>query len=773
MRTRSSTSFCLLIIFSCVLSARIGYSQNPGLDDAKRRESVSFLTEGVDFLPQVGAPGPVLSFGKDSFPVVLGKYDDVYEPVVVASFVGSGRVLAFGHTDYCNAKTIKTNDSSVQFYKNAIFWIAGKSTKDAETARSIRILVPRDPQTAQYLNDLGFNATSEGKIGDDFDVVIAGAVAFNDKDYDALDELIRKGGGFLTCGLGWGWSQLNPTKSLVRDHKGNSNFSRLGIPIAWTQGFLSPTAEGGYVVKSSFEGVSNFVDGNLALDLFLNSNASNFRERLSSLTLEDTRQLLATITLIYAYLPKETQTKIDGVVDELSLKIVPSSSSPIRNDQLLERLALSIQVERYIHRQASGETLAEDVPALPAAADFPGSVPENAKRLDSVKIPVKTAVSDWVSTGLYAAPGEVVTVNVEPQIFAKFPRPFKVRIGVHKDSIENKEKWTRYPEITVEKTITGPETKVANPFGGNVYIVVPRGIGSNGLGVVDFEISGAVAAPYFVRDVTSLEEWKKIREFPAPWAELQGSEVILTVPSKVVRSLDNPQALLETWDRIIRLEDELASGPFYRERPERITCDREISAGYMHSGYPVMTHMDVEKVLVDNERLLTRGDWGFFHEFGHNHQNPMWTFNGSVEVTVNYFTLYVMEKLCGLPPELARDDFTKENRLAQLREYVANGAKFSEWKQKPFLALNMTVQLRNEFGWEPFIRTISEYKRYPADELPKSDSEKRDQWMIRLSKNTGKNLAPFFEKWGVPISQEAIDAVQDLPVWLPEEFSEL
>jgi hypothetical protein len=46
----------------------------------------------------------------------------------------------------------------------------------------------------------------------------------------------------------------------------------------------------------------------------------------------------------------------------------------------------------------------------------------------------------------------------------------------------------------------------------------------------------------------------------------------------------------------------------------------------------------------------------------------------------------------------------------------------------------------------------------------------RDQWMIRLSRAVGRNLAPFFDLWGVPISQQARDAVQHLPVWLPPEL---
>ena len=301
-----------------------------------------------------------------------------------------------------------------------------------------------------------------------------------------------------------------------------------------------------------------------------------------------------------------------------------------------------------------------------------------------------------------------------------------------------------------------------------IYIVVPDNIGGLGLGIVEFKISGAVPAPYFIRDVTNLDNWKTIRNNPAPWAELQGRNVVVTVPSTVVRELENPQYLMETWDEILALEAEFASGPYVRERPERITCDLEISAGYMHSGYPVMTHMDVEKDLVNADRLRAEGNWGFYHEFGHNHQSPYWTFEGTTEVTVNYFTLYVMEKFNGKRAEESKSDLTRESQESMMRAYFENGAKFSDWKENPFLALIMTVQMREKFGWEPFLRSINEYKKASQDELPKDDQEKRDQWMVRLSRNSGFNLGPFFTTWGIPISKEALDSVSEFPEWMPD-----
>lgn len=67
----------------------------------------------------------------------------------------------------------------------------------------------------------------------------------------------------------------------------------------------------------------------------------------------------------------------------------------------------------------------------------------------------------------------------------------------------------------------------------------------------------------------------------------------------------------------------------------------------MHSGYPVMCHLDIAEAnegaipqVVDVKTLWQEGAWGIFHEFGHNRQKEEWTFEGTGEVTVNIFSLY-------------------------------------------------------------------------------------------------------------------------------------
>jgi hypothetical protein len=309
--------------------------------------------------------------------------------------------------------------------------------------------------------------------------------------------------------------------------------------------------------------------------------------------------------------------------------------------------------------------------------------------------------------------------------------------------------------------------KAANPFGGPLYIDVPA---NGGLGLAEIQVRGAVEAPHFVLGKTDPVQWREqVRNRPAPWAELESSKVILTVPSSAIRGLDDPVPLMEFWVHVLDACADLAGWPLQRERPERYVADVQIGAGYMHSGYPIMTHLDVAPLVVDVQKLITEGSWGHFHEMGHNHQSGDWTFDGAGEVTVNLFSLYIIDRCCHLSgpghPAIAADA-----RAKKTAEYLAAGAPFERWKGDPFLALIMYMQLREAFGWEAFRRVFAEYRALPEAQRPRNDDEKRDQWLVRFSKAVGHDLGPFFRAWGVPTSAQAQATIADLPDWMPPDF---
>jgi hypothetical protein len=339
-----------------------------------------------------------------------------------------------------------------------------------------------------------------------------------------------------------------------------------------------------------------------------------------------------------------------------------------------------------------------------------------------------------------------------------------LRIGCHTDGLWHLDRWSRAPEITLERPFEGGAVEAASPFGGPVYVVVR----ATGEVAEEVTIEGAVPAPRYVLGSTSAREWAAARRAPGPWAELETAKVVLTVPSEHVRALADPEPLLRFWDRVLDANADLAGIPHEHARPERYVADVQISAGYMHSGYPIMTHLDAAPRMVDLALLSSKGDWGLFHEMGHNHQAPEWTFDGTGEVTVNLFTLYVLETVCGRPRSEGHEALPQ--RTAKARAHAAAGAPFDRWKADPFLALTTYVQVIEAFGWEPIRAVIAEYRALPQAERPRDDAAKRDQWLVRLSRRVGRDLGPFFEAWGIPVSKEARASVSGLPGWSPEGF---
>jgi hypothetical protein len=474
--------------------------------------------------------------------------------------------------------------------------------------------------------------------------------------------------------------------------------------------------------------------------------------------------------------PEQWLEKLNLLRQDKNEVSFPTREKPLGSDNALERLIVSLEVRRM------GKTAAEETKAHPAAKSFPGVVEEGAERISrTVKIDTSApgwhnngiygnpGSPYWHSTGLYAAPGEVITVSLPDGAVDK---GLHVRIGAHSDGLWRKRSWQRAPDICRRFELDKKESKAANAFGGLVYIEVPRDVK---IGIIEVSISNAVEAPYYVLGETDGDKWlSEIRNRKAPWGELATKKVVLTLPSEVLRTVDKPRELMEFWDGIMDCYADLLGRQQQRRRVERFVSDLQISAGYMHSGYPLMTMLDITNAMVDKEMITSNGHhgiWGLFHEIGHNHQNRDWTFRGTTEVTVNLFSLYVMEQICGLTDDdKPHPSITLDQRKKKMEKYFGDGAKFENWQRNPFLALIMYIQMKDEFGWDAFKKAFVQYRSLEDSERPKNDNEKRDEWLVRFSGEVGRDLGPFFEAWGVPTSEKARASIAELPEWMPVGF---
>ena len=231
---------------------------------------------------------------------------------------------------------------------------------------------------------------------------------------------------------------------------------------------------------------------------------------------------------------------------------------------------------------------------------------------------------------------------------------------------------------------------------------------------------------------------------------------------------------MEKWDRLLLLYHDLRGANVTRHSRTRIVTDIQAVAGYMHSGNPIVTHLDVadpnndKKFLLDHQ-IFDKCAWAIFHELGHNMQQWAWTFNGTLEVTANIFVLYANDVMCGEPPWI--HPWLKKS-LPKTIAYLDKGAPFNVWMSDASIALFVYAQLAHEFGWGGAYKSV--FRRYQTgDEWKRkmTNQEKIDRWFVWFSETVKHDLTPIALFWGIPMSISAISELRGshLPQFLPAD----
>lgn len=740
-------AFVLLIGLPFVLTAQAS-------DDSPANEARREMLAGVKSVAVPGVPGPLCVFGDDAFVLVAANVDGVPAPLIAASKLGKGRVVAFGHEGYFSKSALQSGDTA-RLIRNAIDFAASGRAKQSP----IRVGTHRRPDIANAIDGSGIefvpldDADFRGKL-DRIDILIVAAGDFTQDDEDALIKFVRAGGGIIAGVPGWGWLSLHPDQSLAMDLAANHVFDKAGI--VWTDGEIDVPRDKLLQINEARPSP------------YLNASAGFAMLGKPDRTDHDAADLAIAVRSVISAaqaIPANDQIlrpKLDALLaDKNDATPIPSAEHPITDAAGLAKVRLALETQAAAHLDNG------DLYAHPSAQLFPGQAGEPQNERESVVI--DTIVPGWHSTGLYANGGALIVIDAATEDGSPLP-DLGLRIGAHSDRLWHLKEWKRAPQIDRVFAMNRGVIRVGTAFGGLIYVVVPD---DAPLRKIRVKFGGAARAPYFVLGKTDVKQWRdSIRDYPAPWAELQSDKIIITLPSEFVRKLDDPTELMKFWDRVADACADLATIPCERKRPERYVTDVQISAGYMHAGYPIMTQLDAAPRFVDLASLQRDGEWGMFHEIGHNHQNPDWTFDGTSEVTVNLFSMYLLDTVCtgenGSGHGKMHKAMSVESRARAEAKYEANGSKFEHWRLEPFTALIMYKQLQEAFGWDAYKKVFAEYRSLKPDERPKTDDEKRDQWMVRFSRTVGKNLGPFFQYWGIPTSDTARNSIVDLPVWMPD-----
>ncbi len=709
------------------------------------------LTAGVSVLEGGGSlPSSLVVHGDSAFPVALDENDRTF---IAAGLYGEGRFLVVGHESYLHGHPTTDDDQDV-LSANAPSWAMQTAPENVLVGHAGGF----DDLMAHYDAE-GYSTTtsSVGELAaDGVHVWVQSASEdLSDDDVEGLRAFVEAGGGLIVGGQAWYWSYSHADTPV--NYPANKYLNAMGVTYS-----AETHVDGGHDEVGP-EPPGPLVHARHALQAFL-----DHVDGTAPLTMDDQRLGVKAAGLAINVLPLSFTDYFDKA-EELKAAVgvieITAASPFVRADRPIDELVVTYDTK------VAREQRADLITAHPAGDDFPGAVREAAPTgATTVEIDATHAGrhGDYVyagaraaamrSTGVYAPPGVSIAVSVPT---ALVDRGIEVQIGAHTDGLWGKDEWERYPTIVRRDPIDGPTVRAASAFGGLVYIRVPV---DSDLGVHDVTIDGGVPAPWYVQgETTSAQFVGMVESTDSPWAELQTDKLILTVPTSQVIGVEDASDLMDLWDLVQDANADLSGFERDRPRAERIVVDRQISAGWMHSGYPIMAHLVSGEDFVSRQSLRSSGNWGAFHELGHNHQWRDWLLPGTTETTCNLFSVYVSEEVIGIDRGTAHSALEAEARATRLDEYLAGGPDFSDWSV--WTALETYLQVEEEFGWEPLTQVFIEQRALSDEASPDGDQARIDLWVESLSFAVDRDLVPFFGAWGFTVSGAVRDATSDLDPW--------
>ncbi|XP_041796255.1 TRPM8 channel-associated factor homolog [Chelmon rostratus] len=687
-------------------------------------DDLEFLLQGVsEFDLQGGAiASELLIHGPLAFPIGTTSNGRAF---LAGAYYGQGRVIVVTHEGLLGRETL------APFWINAIHWLD-------EGRQGVVGVVPDHALKVLSKSGLKCEKTNFRK-----DLSVFVCTAYSGDHVEEIQDFVAEGGGLLIGGHAWYWAQTHPGQNPMTDFSGNKILNKMGLSL------LEATISGGlYKAPVPSQAVKDTYHFRHLLHRFAGHVTKG--EELTKHEEECLKRLgkdCAAYLHMKAYDCSSYAQVVSTLTDILKKSGMPQvcDSCPVKSPK--DHLLLSVGAEVFKvcpDPDALLPYLIKHNPLMPVVYNH------------RIKLHVNTSGGEeWISTGLYLSPGMKTYMAIPAEIVN---REWKIQIGCQTDHL-NAAELKRAPCVHVRFPVTSEMMQVWNLWGGLIYLVAPPKTQVEGTEVT---VQMAVPAPYYKSGVTTAADWSLLRTAPSPWAELEFDNIILTVPSDVVRDLERPDELAALWNDMMRGVADLAVIPHKFPRKERIVADVQISHGWMHAGYPIMTHRSTASELVSTDHARSKGLWGPIHELGHNQQRSCWEFpSHTTECTCNLWSVYVHEEVLGINRAQAHPNMTLANRHRRAKEYAKGGKKLSSWSM--WVALETYMQLQDKFGWDAFKKVFAVYHKMGS--FPNDNKGKMNLYAETFSHTVGMNLAGFFKAWGWPIETATEEKLVGLPPW--------
>ncbi|PEQ98096.1 M60 family metallopeptidase [Bacillus cereus] len=357
------------------------------------------------------------------------------------------------------------------------------------------------------------------------------------------------------------------------------------------------------------------------------------------------------------------------------------------------------------------------------------------------------AFSPYEPTGLYAKPNEQITINVEGN------QDIQVYIGTYSYDAS----WREDSKIKSFTLKPGVNT-IQSPNGGLIYFYNKQQGGSIRTTIT----TGGTTTPFFeLGKHTKQDLINMLDQYPNAHAvELKGERVLITAsPARVKKYLlgsnTDPVQLLKKMDEATRIQDKVAG-----------LSEEQVDKHYVHyveenhspdyymyaTSYRTAYVGDAIQYVLDINKFITDG-WGPWHEAGHLRQQSPWKFYNMTEVQNNIYSLSV-EKAFNQPSNLE-----KSGIYPKAFQYLEQVNKNYDEISDVFVKLVMLWQLQLAYGEDFYPKLHQLYRDMPSSELPQTDENKKQLFMISASKVAKQNLISFFEKWGLRPNNDTIQKV--------------
>lgn len=438
---------------------------------------------------------------------------------------------------------------------------------------------------------------------------------------------------------------------------------------------------------------------------------------------------------------------------------------------------------------------AVDVSKYAQARVFPGLVCNEEPRLKNYQVAmnlnynyvrenlrISVPPQPQFSTGLYAAPGELVTIDVPQGDYS-----LSAQIGAWTDNLSALQSPPRDPVIYTRTQLAPGRNYLRNLYGGHIYIFAGRPLNTP----LNLVFNNVLKSPDFVLGKTTNEEWKAaVQASCVPWLELRSENMIFVVPREYVlsRPIADATASMQEWDNIVKYDfyawEGLVENPAEAVDkapllPWRVVLDIKPVVGYGHSGFPIVAQNDYSWYDgIGNVALIDGGgNWGYYHELGHNNQQTSyWSWSSLGETSNNLFAFKVAHRLTSQvprawPPKHPALATAIPNALNFARD--ANPAKNFDGTDSrindPFARLTPFLQIfdkvpsgLNYDGWGFMTELYKKARR--AKRISITDQDKRDFVYEALCDYTKQDWSFFFKAWGINISNISLTKMQQYPV---------